>query len=62
MLDDVDHMSVLIPRGCGHGTQSLTDPADVCYRIDREHDPAEAQPSPSTIRPSPSPGRNRQRS
>jgi dTDP-4-dehydrorhamnose 3,5-epimerase len=24
-----------------HGFQALTDQADVCYRIDREHDPAE---------------------
>lgn len=40
-LDDVDHRSVYIPAGCGHGWQALTEPADVCYRIDREHDPSE---------------------
>lgn len=40
-LDDVDHRSVYVPAGCAHGWQALTEPADVCYRIDREHDPAE---------------------
>lgn len=40
-LDDVDHRSVYLPAGLGHGWQALTEPADVCYRIDREHDPAE---------------------
>jgi dTDP-4-dehydrorhamnose 3,5-epimerase len=38
-LDDVDHRSVYIPAGCGHGFQALTEPADLCYRIDREHQP-----------------------
>jgi dTDP-4-dehydrorhamnose 3,5-epimerase len=33
--------SLYIPAGCAHGFQSLTDPADVSYRIDRAHDPAE---------------------
>jgi dTDP-4-dehydrorhamnose 3,5-epimerase len=40
-LDDVSHRSVIVPAGCAHGFQALTDPADVCYRIDREHDPSE---------------------
>lgn len=40
-LDD-DRMRVLyIPCGLLHGSQALTDPSDVCYRIDAEHDPAE---------------------
>jgi len=33
--------SVYIPAGCAHGFQALTDPADITYRIDRVHDPAE---------------------
>jgi len=40
-LDDEDHHVLYIPRGCAHGWQALTEPADVCYRIDAEHDPAE---------------------
>ena len=40
-LDDRTHRSVYIPRGCAHGFQALTDPADVCYRIDAVHDPSE---------------------
>lgn len=40
-LDDVEHRSVYVPVGCGHGFQSLSEPADVCYRIDRPHDPSE---------------------
>ena len=34
-------VSLYIPAGCAHGFQALTDPADVCYRIDRAHDPEE---------------------
>lgn len=34
-------VSLYVPRGCAHGFQALTDPADVFYRIDRPHDPAE---------------------
>jgi dTDP-4-dehydrorhamnose 3,5-epimerase len=30
-----------VPAGFLHGFQALTDEADTCYRIDREHDPAE---------------------
>jgi dTDP-4-dehydrorhamnose 3,5-epimerase len=34
-------VSLYIPAGCAHGFQALSDPADVSYRIDRPHDPAE---------------------
>ena len=34
-------MSLYIPAGCAHGFQALTNPADVSYRIDRPHNPAE---------------------
>jgi dTDP-4-dehydrorhamnose 3,5-epimerase len=34
-------VSIYVPTGCAHGFQALTDPADVSYRIDRPHDPAE---------------------
>jgi dTDP-4-dehydrorhamnose 3,5-epimerase len=34
-------VSLYVPAGCAHGFQALTEPADVCYRIDRAHDPAE---------------------
>jgi dTDP-4-dehydrorhamnose 3,5-epimerase len=40
-LRDTEQASLYIPAGCAHGFQALTDPADVCYRIDRAHDPAE---------------------
>lgn len=40
-LDDVDFAHLFVPPGLLHGFQALTDWADVCYRIDREHDPAE---------------------
>ncbi|MFE0425019.1 dTDP-4-dehydrorhamnose 3,5-epimerase family protein [Streptomyces sp. NPDC058953] len=33
--------TLYIPAGCAHGFQTLTDTADVSYRIDRPHDPAE---------------------
>ncbi|MFC4001651.1 dTDP-4-dehydrorhamnose 3,5-epimerase [Prauserella oleivorans] len=33
--------SLYIPAGCAHGFQALSEPADVSYRIDRAHDPAE---------------------
>ncbi|MFB6889996.1 dTDP-4-dehydrorhamnose 3,5-epimerase [Kitasatospora sp. NPDC056327] len=33
--------SVYIPAGCAHGFQALSGTADVSYRIDRPHDPAE---------------------
>ena len=34
-------VSIYVPAGCAHGFQSLTEPADVFYRIDRPHDPCE---------------------
>ena len=40
-LHDHEQVSLYIPAGCAHGFQALTDPADVSYRIDRPHDPAE---------------------
>lgn len=40
-LRDGEQVSLYIPAGCAHGFQALTQPADVSYRIDREHDPAE---------------------
>ena len=40
-LNDDSHVSLYVPAGCAHGFQALTDPADVCYRIDRAHDPSE---------------------
>ena len=41
VLDDVDFLHLYVPPGLLHGFQVLTDGADVCYRIDRPHDPAE---------------------
>lgn len=40
-LDDEDLVQLYVPPGFLHGFQALTEWADVCYRIDREHDPAE---------------------
>ena len=40
-LRDTPQISLYVPAGCAHGFQALTDPADVSYRIDRAHDPAE---------------------
>jgi dTDP-4-dehydrorhamnose 3,5-epimerase len=40
-LRDDAQVSLYIPAGCAHGFQALTEPADVSYRIDRPHDPAE---------------------
>jgi dTDP-4-dehydrorhamnose 3,5-epimerase len=40
-LRDTEQVSLYIPAGCAHGFQALTDPADVSYRIDREHDPSQ---------------------
>jgi len=40
-LDDETFISLYVPAGMLHGFQALTEQADVCYRIDREHDPAE---------------------
>jgi len=40
-LRDDEQVSLYVPAGCAHGFQALTDIADVSYRIDRAHDPAE---------------------
>jgi dTDP-4-dehydrorhamnose 3,5-epimerase len=40
-LDDEAFWHLFVPPGFLHGFQALTDVADVCYRIDRPHDPAE---------------------
>ena len=40
-LDDESFHCLYVPPGLLHGFQALTDVADVCYRIDRPHDPAE---------------------
>ncbi|MCX5041716.1 dTDP-4-dehydrorhamnose 3,5-epimerase family protein [Aldersonia sp. NBC_00410] len=41
LLDDVEFRHLYVPPGFLHGFQALTETADVCYRIDRPHDPAE---------------------
>lgn len=40
-LDGERQVTLYVPAGCAHGFQALTEPADVSYRIDRAHDPAE---------------------
>ncbi|MGK5173607.1 dTDP-4-dehydrorhamnose 3,5-epimerase family protein [Geodermatophilus sp. CPCC 205761] len=40
-LDDEAGRHLYVPPGFLHGFQVLTPEADVCYRIDREHDPSE---------------------
>jgi len=40
-LSGDSQVTLYVPAGCAHGFQALTDPADVSYRIDRAHDPAE---------------------
>jgi dTDP-4-dehydrorhamnose 3,5-epimerase len=40
-LDGTTQASLYVPAGCAHGFQALSDPADVSYRIDKLHDPAE---------------------
>ncbi len=40
-LCDDTQTTLYIPAGCAHGFQALTKTADVSYRIDRPHDPAE---------------------
>ena len=40
-LDDEDFVTLYVPRGFLHGFQVLSEVADICYRIDRAHDPAE---------------------
>ena len=40
-LDDEQFHHLYVPPGFLHGFQALTEIADVCYRIDRPHDPVE---------------------
>ena len=40
-LDDEDFCMLYVPRGFLHGFQVLSDVVDICYRIDRPHDPTE---------------------
>ncbi|GAA0952510.1 dTDP-4-dehydrorhamnose 3,5-epimerase family protein [Nonomuraea longicatena] len=40
-LDDTSFATLYVPPGFLHGFQALTGQTDVCYRIDREHDPEE---------------------
>lgn len=40
-LDDESFWHLYVPPGLLHGFQVLTDEADICYRIDRPHDPTE---------------------
>lgn len=40
-LDDTEFAHLYVPPGMLHGFQALTATADVCYRIDRPHDPSE---------------------
>ena len=40
-LRGTEQISLYVPAGCAHGFQALTEPADVSYRINREHDPSE---------------------
>jgi dTDP-4-dehydrorhamnose 3,5-epimerase len=41
LLDDNEFHHLYVPPGFLHGFQALTTTADVCYRIDRPHDPSE---------------------
>jgi dTDP-4-dehydrorhamnose 3,5-epimerase len=41
LLDGTDFRHLYVPPGFLHGFQALTATADVCYRIDRPHDPDE---------------------
>lgn len=40
-LDDASFAHLYVPPGLLHGFQALTEQTDICYRISREHDPAE---------------------
>lgn len=41
LIDDNDFRHLYVPPGFLHGFQAISEVADVCYRIDRPHDPAE---------------------
>jgi dTDP-4-dehydrorhamnose 3,5-epimerase len=38
VLDDEEHLQILIPAGCAHGFQVLSEAADVCYKVDAPYD------------------------
>ena len=40
-LNDREQATLYVPAGCAHGFQALSEPADVCYRMDREYDPSQ---------------------
>ncbi|MFC5996694.1 dTDP-4-dehydrorhamnose 3,5-epimerase family protein [Pseudonocardia hispaniensis] len=40
-LDDTQFVHLYVPPGFLHGFQALTEETDICYRIDREHDPSQ---------------------
>lgn len=40
-LNDETFIHLYVPPGFLHGFQAVSEQADVCYRIDRPHDPAE---------------------
>lgn len=40
-LDDVEFATLFVPPGLLHGFQALSEGTDVCYRIDRPHDPSQ---------------------
>ena len=54
-----EQTSLYIPAGCAHGFQTLSDVADVSYRIDRPHDPTEDVTIALTTRNLASPGLSR---
>lgn len=37
-LDDEEHTQVLVPPGCAHGFQAVSELADVCYRVTAVYD------------------------
>ena len=39
-LDDVRHLQVLVPAGCVHGFQALTEEVDICYKHDAYYEPS----------------------
>jgi dTDP-4-dehydrorhamnose 3,5-epimerase len=41
VLDDTTFKHLYVPPGFLHGYQVMSDVADVCYRIDRVHQPVE---------------------
>jgi dTDP-4-dehydrorhamnose 3,5-epimerase len=40
-LDDEEHAHLFVPPGFLHGFQVRSESADICYRIDRPHEPGE---------------------